>query len=345
MLYGHGDDAYLQSNSIIANFSTNVYDAPEPKGLKAYLEQNWSVINHYPEVLAESLRAKVAQHHQLSEAEVLVLNGAEEGIHLIARMLPGQSATICVPTFAEYADACQMYAHKLTFVPWEQLPDWNFATPLAFICNPNNPTGVAIDIDFIEHLLHRFPQTLFCVDEAFIDFTLAIDTHIPLLAKYENLVVLKSLTKNFSIPGLRLGYLLAAPKIVQQMQKVKVAWSVNALAIEAGKYLFDHCLHQPMLPLETMLQERAQWQTTLGAIPRLKWHPSDTHFFLGELTGGASAADLKTYLVNQHQLLIRDAANFQGLTPRHFRVASLSPEKNQLLTQALQAWIAQPKNK
>ena len=339
MLYGHGDDAYLQSNAIVANFSTNVYDAPEPKGLKEHLWQNWELVNHYPEVLAESLRVKITQYHQVPEDQVLVLNGAEEGIHLLARMQPQQTTTICIPTFAEYADACQMYGHKLTFVSWQQLPDWDFSTSLAFICNPNNPTGVALQVEFIEDLLKRFPKTLFCVDEAFIDFTLAIDSHIPLLAKYENLVVLKSLTKNFSIPGLRLGYVLATPKVIQQMQAVKVAWSVNSLAIEAGKYVFDHCLNQSILPIEAMLQERAQWQTTLGNISGFKWHSSDTHFFLGEVVGH-SAADLKAYLVNQHQLLIRDAANFQGLTPHHFRIASLSPEKNQLLTAALMAWVS-----
>ncbi|HAS42596.1 MAG TPA: hypothetical protein DCS93_19100 [Microscillaceae bacterium] len=339
MLYGHGDDAYLQSNAIVANFSTNVYDAPEPQGLKEHLWQNWEVVNHYPEVLAESLRVKIAQYHQVPEDQVLVLNGAEEGIHLVARMQPQQTATICIPTFAEYADACQMYGHQLTFVPWQQLPAWEFDTSLAFICNPNNPTGEAVKVELIEHLLKSFPKTLFCVDEAFIDFTLAIDSHIPLLAKYDNLMVLKSLTKNFSIPGLRLGYLLASPQVIQQMQAMKVAWSVNALAIEAGKYLFDHCVHQQVLPIEAMLQERAQWQDALRTISGFEWCASDTHFFLGKVIDH-SAAELKAYLVNYHQILIRDAANFQGLTPHYFRVASLSPQKNQLLTRALQAWSA-----
>ncbi|OJJ15019.1 hypothetical protein BKI52_39830 [marine bacterium AO1-C] len=339
MLYGHGDDAYLQSNTIVANFSTNVYDAPEPQGLKEHLWKNWEVANHYPEVLAESLREKIAHHHKLPAPNVLVLNGAEEGIHLVARMLPEQTTTICIPTFAEYADACQMYGHKLTFAPWQQLPDWEFTTSLAFICNPNNPTGVAIKVELIESLLKRFPKTLFCIDEAFIDFTEAIDSHIPLLAKYENLMVLKSLTKNFSIPGLRLGYLLAAPQVIRQMQAVKVAWSVNALAIEAGKYIFDQCMHQPILPIEAMLQERAQWQAVLQTIPGFKWYPTNTHFFLGEIVGD-TAANLKAYLMNNHQLLIRDAANFQGLTKHHFRIASLSPEKNQLLTQALKTWAS-----
>lgn len=344
MLYGHGDDAYLQENPIVANFSTNVYDAPEPQGLKEHLWENWSLVNHYPEVLAESLRAKITQYHRLSETNVLVLNGAEEGIHLLARMQPQQTATICIPTFAEYADACQMYGHELTFVNWEQLPDWNFTTSLAFICNPNNPTGVAVKVESIEDLLQRFPQTIFCIDEAFIDFTLAIDSHIPLLAKYDNLVVLKSLTKNFSIPGLRLGYVLATPKVIQQMQAVKVAWSVNALAIEAGKYIFDHCLSQTTLPIEEMIQERTKWQGILSTIPEFRWYPSDTHFFLGEVIGH-SAADLKTYLVNEHQLLIRDTANFRGLTSHHFRLASLSPKKNQLLTRALKAWASQKPRK
>lgn len=336
MLYGHGDDGYLQKKAIVANFSTNVYEAPEPLGLQAHLLQHWSVINHYPEVLAESLRAKIAQHHQLTEAQVLVLNGAEEGIHLIAQMYRGSATSIAMPTFSEYADACSIHGHRLSFVPWEQISEKNLSASLVFICNPNNPTGKALPINLIAHLLEKHPGTIFCIDEAFIDFTQTIDTHLPLLARHDNLIVLKSLTKNFSIPGLRLGYLLASRDIIQKMQTIKVAWSVNALAIEAGKYIFDR-YDQFALPIEKMLTEKKRWQQNLKAVDGFEWYESDTHFFLGKVPRG-TAVSLKNYLVAQHQLLIRDAANFQGLEMGHFRVATLSPEKNQLLTQALQTW-------
>lgn len=336
MLYGHGDDGYLQKKAIIANFSTNVYEAPEPLGLQAHLLQHWSVINHYPEVLAESLREKIAQYHQLNEGQVLVLNGAEEGIHLVAQMFRGSATSIATPTFSEYADACRIHGHALSFVPWEQMPDKYLCASLVFICNPNNPTGRTLSVCLIEHLLQKHPAAIFCIDEAFIDFTQTIDHHLPLLARYDNLIILKSLTKNFSIPGLRLGYLLASREIIQKMQTIKVAWSVNALAIEAGKYIFDQ-YDRLALPIEKMLAEKKQWLQNLKAIEGFEWYESDTHFFLGKVSQG-TAASLKKYLVTQYQLLIRDAANFQGLEVGHFRVATLSPEKNQLLTEALQTW-------
>jgi len=342
MLYGHGDDAYLQKNEIIANFSTNVYIGKEPKGLKEHLFSQWHKINTYPEILAESLREKIAQHHQLQETNVLVLNGAEEGIHLIAQVFQRKKTAIFTPTFSEYEDACKIHQHQLDFFPFgntQNLINIDLDADLVFICNPNNPTGEILTIDRIEHLLEKYPQTFFCIDEAFMNFTLSISSCVSLLQSHQNLIILKSLTKNFAIPGLRLGYLLASEILIKKMQDVKITWSVNALAIEAGKYIFENYdIHsKENIPLKELLIQKDNFFKQLKQIPNFEWYPSHTHFFLGK-TLKKTASKLKQYLVNEHQILIRDASNFRGLDQTFFRIATLSRNENKLLQQALEDW-------
>jgi threonine-phosphate decarboxylase len=335
MLHGHGDDAYRYQHQIIADFSTNVWAGGEPAGLKKHLFQQWHLIQKYPEVMAESLGDQVARHHQVKPEEVLVTNGTTESIYLLAQGFSGKRTTITVPAFAEYEDACRMHRHELNFLPWEVLATIPpLQTDLLFICNPNNPTGSVFPA--LEALLDKNPQTLFIVDEAFIQFTLSLETAVPLLRHYGNLVILRSMTKAFAIPGLRLGYLVGNEKLINQLKAFKSPWSVNALAIAAGKYIFDNLPRLPV-PVGQLLKDKETLAARLQQEAGVRVHPSHTHFFLAETPTG-TAAQLKHYLVQQFGLLIRDAGNFRGLGPKHFRVATLGPAQNELLIAALVQW-------
>jgi threonine-phosphate decarboxylase len=335
MLHGHGDDAYRYQHKIIADFSTNVWAAGEPVGLKKHLFEQWHLIQKYPEVVAESLAEQVARHHQVKPEEVLVTNGTTESIYLLAQGFRAQRTTIAIPAFAEYEDACRMHQHDLYFLPWEALtPIPLLRSDLFFLCNPNNPTG-SIFPD-LEALLTKNPQTLFVVDEAFIHFTLSLETAIPLLGRYGNLLILRSMTKAFAIPGLRLGYLVGNKKLIDQLKAFKPPWSVNALAIAAGKYIFDH-LDQLQVPVRQLLRDKEALASRMQHLAGIKVHPSHTHFFIAETPGG-TAAQLKQYLVEQFGLLIRDAANFRGLGSKHFRVAPVGQAQDQLLITALTEW-------
>lgn len=335
MLEGHGDDAYRYKQPIIADFSTNVWYGGEPAGLKNYIFEHWPVINRYPEVSAESLANTISQHHSLNTNQILVGSGTTESIYLIAQAFAGQNTTIVTPAFAEYEDACRLFGHKLHFLSWEEMSNLPvLSTSLAFICNPNNPTGLVFDA--LEKWIALNPQTTFVVDEAFIDFTRDITSTIPLVARYPNLLVLHSLTKAYVIPGLRLGYVASTVQQITKLKQIKQPWTVNAMALLAGKFIFEH-YDQIQLPLEQLLTDKKNFAETLAQNPVLKVHTSHTHFFLVETLHG-NAAQLKVHLIKNHGLLIRDASNFRNLTERHFRVATLSPTHNQLLVQALAEW-------
>jgi threonine-phosphate decarboxylase len=334
MLYGHGDDGYQFKADIVADFSTNVWYGGEPEGLKEYIFSNWNTINKYPEVLAESLSKKIGEHHGLQKDNILVNSGSTESIYLVAQAFRQKKTAIVIPAFAEYEDAAKMYQHEVSFIDWQQLnPSTQIKTELVFLCNPNNPTGEIFT--HIEELLSNNPQTIFVIDEAFIEFTLSISSSVLLVNKYKNLIILRSLTKAYAIPGLRLGYMVSSVEMIDSIKQFKFPWSVNTIALESGKFIFDN-YSDIQLPLKNLLKDKENFTNALEEAP-VNVLNSHAHFFLAELLNG-EASTLKQYLIKNHGILIRDASNFRGLKSGHFRIATLSAAKNQLLVNALKEW-------
>jgi len=351
MLYGHGDNGYLHPQELLADFSSNVWYGGEPAGLKEHLFHHWKLINRYPEVLAESLTERVSRHHGLSPENILINNGTTESIYLIAQLFQRKRTSIVLPSFSEYEDACRMHQHSLQFLPWAELENhithsatgraakpapgrspW-LNTDLLWVGNPNNPTGAVLPE--LATLVRRHPEIIFIVDEAFIEFTESIESLVALVRELPNLVVLRSLTKLFAIPGLRLGYVVAEKEMISRLRTFKLPWSVNALALEAGNFIFDRYNAIPF-PLASLLQDKAHFVRQLAATG-IKIENSHTHFFLCD-TGQNDAAELQHFLLDKFRLLIRNAANFRGLGAGNFRLATLSPDKNQWLINALKEW-------
>jgi threonine-phosphate decarboxylase len=334
MLHGHGDDGYRFKREIIADFSTNVWYGGEPTGLKEHLFDRWEIINKYPEVIGESLSEKISAHNHLQPENILVNNGSTESIYLIAQLFQKSKSIIVTPSFSEYEDACTLYQHNISFLDWNELhADLKIDADLFFICNPNNPTG-AVFHDF-EKLVLNNPTVTFILDEAFIDFTLAITSVIKLVKSHKNLIVMHSLTKNFAIPGLRLGYVAAVKTIIDKLKAYKFPWSVNSFALEAGHFIYDN-FSAVQIPLKQLLADKIEFEASFSNTP-ISISKSETHFFTA-ISKKGTAADLKIFLIENFGILIRDASNFRGLNPNHFRIATLASHKNQLLVTALAAW-------
>lgn len=327
MLNGHGDDRYQFNKAIIADFSSNVFYEGLSAGLKQQLALSLEKLNNYPEVNAQSLQQALAAWHQLAPSQVLVTNGATEAFYLIAHAYRNKSVTILIPAFAEYEDACRandLGIHCVTTLPA------TFSTDLVFFGNPNNPTGAILSTTIIKNILNTNPDTMFVIDEAYIDFTKEMVSMVAYLSDFKNLIIVKSLTKTYSIPGLRLGYLLS--NITDRILPYKMPWSVNALALEAGLYITEHAT---ALPLDTLLADTQELMAELRQYVTV--FDSHTNFFLCHTDKG-TAADLKLFLINEG-ILIRDAANFKSLGPGHFRIATQTKEQNRLLIKGIRAWI------
>ena len=338
MLFGHGDDYYRSAGERLINYSSNVWYGAEIEPLKAHLAANIDRITRYPEPDAGSLKCMLAEVHQLAPDRLLVTNGSITAFYLIAQAWQKSRSLIVVPSFAEYEDACRLYQHTLTFFPNQQDLSCMDLSQLDFcwICNPNNPDGRLISRERLLDLIERNPQTTFVIDQVYADFYRGHLLDLKEVETHPNLIIVQSISKLHKIPGMRIGYLVASPEMIRQIAAYLIPWSVNALAIEVGKYILQHP-EQFVLPLEQWLNETHRLQEQIRSLG-IESYPSAVTFFLNRLPEGRKASQLKDYLLKEKQILIRDASNFRTLDERCFRLSTQRPEENEVLLEAIRNW-------
>ena len=334
MIEGHGDDIYNCSRDLKSNFSTNIF-CKRNKGLEDHLKSHLYTIYSYPSPDASQLKKVIAEKEKVNDQSIVVTSGAVEAIYLIASSFSGHSS-IFTPTFSEYEDACRMNSHKISyFTELTNIPD---DANLVWICNPNNPDGTVFSCHDLERLLSFDQNRLVIIDQAYEDYSPEKMFDSEIVLKYPNLIILKSLTKKFSLPGMRIGYLVAHPDRIDRIRKRMMPWSVNSLAIEAALYCFEH---EEEFNVDTLalINERERIAKKLQELG-INTFKSQTNFMLCRLPLG-SANELKKYLIEKHGILIRDASNFHGLDKRYFRIAAQSIEENNDLINGIESWLKQ----
>ncbi|WP_044202400.1 histidinol-phosphate transaminase [Flammeovirga sp. OC4] len=334
MLNGHGDDLHLVKGQIKHNFSSNVFYKGCPPAILDTLKNQLHNIQNYPSPAAEELSVCASKRYDLPADNFLFTNGAIEAFYLIAQLFRGKSATIVGPTFSEYEDACRI--HEVDYQVVDRNVIQEHCNDLVFICNPNNPTGSIFTFEEIEHLLKENTKTTFVIDEAYIEFTSATISVVPLVKKYDNLIIVRSLTKTFTIPGLRLGYIISNALKVDSLKAIRIPWSVNGLALSAGKFLFEN-YDDLIFDIDQLLEERKVFQEQLKEIDFIEIQSTNTSYFLVKLLKG-KASELKNYLIEKG-ILIRDATNFTNLEGEHIRLSVQLPMANEQIIKALKSWI------
>jgi len=336
MIEGHGDDVYRYDDLVKVNFSSNVYQHVDYTELKQHLISRFDVVANYPEPEPRSLEKLIAQKEGISPESVLVTSGATEAIYLIAQLFQGSASVIPQPTFSEYADACRIHHHIISYENTDNLSQLP-RDRVYWICNPNNPSGNVLMKGFMEYLIRRSPRYTFVVDQSYEAYT-----NEPLLVPREmsslpNLFMLHSFSKSYGIPGVRLGYVTGAPASIRLLRSLRHPWSVSSLAIEVGKYLLKH--GKPAIAdLDAYLAETERLRGELRNIKGLRVFETKTNYMLCELEK-VTAHELKNYLIHEHGLLIRDCTNFYGLSNHFFRVSTQLPEENDLLIAAIREYL------
>ena len=342
MIEGHGDDSYRYARPIVSDFSSNVYGQIDLTPLKEHLCRRMDSIGHYPEPEPYTLEARLAAQLRLPAGSLCVTNGATEAIYLIAQTFRGTRSVILQPTFSEYEDACRLHGHRVSalFTLPDERTDYRLPPEvrMCWICNPNNPTGTLISKPQMERLIEANPEVCFVLDHSYAHFVLQPLCSDVWLAEQPHVLVLHSLTKQYAVPGLRLGYITGHAGLLQRIRANRMPWSVNQLAVEAGLYLCEHDLSAEV-DLPAYLAEARRLRSLLEALGGLEVWESQTHFMLVRLRMGRASA-LKEYLANEHGILIRDASNFDGLDEHYFRLAAQSPAENDRLVAAIAAWLA-----
>jgi len=296
-------------------------------------------LDRYPDREALAVRRALAERLDVSPDRILVGNGTSELLLLVALafLRRGDRVLVLEPTFEEYARVAGLMGARVE--RWTASPERDFAVDpvavaaclqrleprLVFLCNPNNPTGTALAPEIIAAWAQTHPRTLFVVDEAYLAFAPGLGSALSVGA--DNVLVLRSMTKDYALAGLRLGYAVGHLDVIAALARVRPPWNVNALAQAAGLAALSDGEH-----LRTTLTKIAQAKEALvGRLREIGLHPlpSAVHFFLVPVGDGAAFRQA----LLRHGILVRDCASF-GL-PAYVRIATRKPEENARLLDAI----------
>ncbi len=327
-------------DSKIVDFSSNVNPLGFPGIVKKAIDH--TKIPTYPDHNSTKLKQALSKYLGMPVANITVGNGATEIIYDFCRAASKSKVLIVSPTFGEYEAAARLYGAKPEFFATlnlqsdlEQFIQKIPKNGLVFVCNPNNPTGELVPKQSIIQIIRaaKVKSSLVFVDECFIELTQSPNQSvIGLVKKYPNLFVLRSLTKSFGLAGLRLGYAIGSKDLVSVLNKIKVPWSVNELAHQAG----IAALSDKTFLAKTRKLVKSESKFLIDSISKISGFScsdSATNFLLIKTKQPASLVQKKLLRKN---ILVRDCGNFRGLNPHYIRIAIRTRKENQKLVSALE---------
>ncbi|SDN27302.1 L-threonine O-3-phosphate decarboxylase [Paenibacillus sp. yr247] len=353
--YGHGGDlltaeeTFGRSMEQFLDFSSNMNPLGPPSAVSHILKEQWRDIVKYPDPAVRELRSKLSQKYDIPMESILVGNGAAELIDLTARVLKPAVTGLTRPSFSEYEEAIHKSGGGIYNIPLTHSNQYELqqqeieaaysAVDLFFLGHPNNPTGKLIPRSVIDMLMQSDRRLV--LDEAFMDFVPNEQDHslLKLASTSRQFFVIRSMTKFYSIPGLRLGFMVAHPDAIQQIKHQQVQWSVNYLAQRIGTAVlededFERASRQ-------WLKEEKPWLSEQLRQLGLEVVPSDVNFLLFSFPEhmGIHVKRAQKHMGYQG-ILIRDASLFEGLNERYCRVAIRLREDNERLIAGLHNMLA-----
>jgi threonine-phosphate decarboxylase len=344
-LFRHGGRKLLRQEPAL-DFSISVNPlGPPPKVLDA-LRAGLDDIAHYPDSESTVLAERLAAHHDVNPEQIVVGNGSMELIYAVARACRPRRVAIAEPAFTEYLRASLLVGaaaeHWLAEGSHFDLEPFDPGqAELVWLCNPNNPTGRLWPSGVLQSWIRNRRTTLFVVDEAFLPFLEDEEDHslVAELSGSANLIVLRSMTKLYALPGLRLGYAIAGVQLANSIRAQLPPWSVNGLAQAAGLAALEDRDFLARTRAWFSAERRVFDQVLDSLSHHLAIVPSQANFNLLRLRHGSSswlAASLA-----ERGIAIREASNFIGLSEGHFRVAVHKAPDNESLLGELRSLLGE----
>ena len=354
---GHGGDIYAAARELgrdsaeICDFSASINPlGPSPHVWRA-ITRSRHLLSHYPDPDCWDLRQALAAFWQIDPEQIVVGNGSTELIDALPRALGIHRLLVVQPTFSEYAaamvraggQAAPLYADRRN----------QYAIPIArlcrvmetgrsdgrsidgiVLCHPNSPTGQACSADDIARLATAARQRglWLVIDEAFADYC-PDRSVLPHAASWPHVVILRSMTKFYALPGLRVGYAVATHTTVRRLQRQLPPWSVSAMGQVAALAAVNDAAHAQK-SLRFMARERERMRTLLAALPGCVVMPTYANYFLVELPRGWHASDI-TERLRSRGLLIRDCSSVLGANSRSIRLAVRSVQDNDRIVRTI----------
>ena len=331
--------------------NTNENPYPASPKIAESIQEQIDLLRLYPEPTSQALRSAIAQQFDLSSDQLIIGNGSDNILDMITRSFVGLGqAGHTVPSYSLYPVVVALSGGDILNIPFEEsleLPvDAIAKTPASvfFLTNPNAPTGVCFSLESIEAVLKKIKGIL-VVDEAYIDF--GGQSAIPLLQSYDNLIVVQTFSKSYSLAGLRVGYALASPKIIQVLDRVRDAYNVDRIAQSIAQVALEDRSHFEA-NCEKIIQTRSQSEAFLKS---LDWftYPSSANFLFTQpkdaqgATGPEVAVSLFEYLKSKY-ILVRYFGS-HPLTCSFLRVSIGTDNQMKTFNEGIESWLKQePQN-
>jgi len=360
MISGHGGNVYELARTLgcspteIVDMSSNINSLGPPPGLVDYLKSKIDNLTKLPEVDCREVIRNYAALMDIDPMRILAGNGTTQFIYSIPQVLESKRALILGPTYSDYRDACHRQGVDLSTVVASEhddfIPDLGGLEKIlphvdtVFICNPNNPTGSLVTREKLQDLCAAYPRTAFIIDESYLPFVDEGENQSLVNAGLENVLVLASISKIFTIPGLRIGFLIGSAERIKKFKASLLPWNVNALAQTAVHYLAENkeLVHTFIKNAQLYFQaQKAVFYKKSEPYQALKTFPSSTPFILIKLTGALTAAKVCANLAKD-KILVRNCSNFDGLSDRFIRISLKSQEVNRMLTEKLAVLVQKP---
>ena len=334
----HGGNIYTYENCL--DFSANCNPLGTPESVKKAVQESLDKIKDYPQVGYAPLREALGEYEDMNPEYIICGNGAAELIFSLCQSVRPKKALVPAPTFAEYEQAlesvgCQVEHVLLREEDTFQMQE-NFLECLhkdldiVFLCNPNNPTGILIDREFLFRILRycREMEILLVVDECFLDFVrepgrYSLKAQLP---RYHNLFILKAFTKRYAMAGIRLGYGLCENKeLLEKMSMVTQPWNVSVMAQAAGIAALKEYSYVEE-GRKVVFEEAAYLKQGLSDLG-FTVYPSEANYIFFRGKAGLFEKGI------QNGVIIRDCSNYSGLGEGYYRIAVRTrPENDRLLT-------------
>lgn len=336
----------IKMPSEIIDFSVNINPFGPPGSLVEKWEDWLPLIQDYPDPKGRELINLISKVEKVPNSYITLGNGGSELIMLLGRRFSGQPIGIIQPTFSEYEKATKAAHCSVSYIHLKE-PDWSLdfeelykvipTLGALFICNPNNPTGHSHSMNDLLKLLEICEENkcFLIVDEAFYDFQMEYNNLSSCIQKSNYLILIRSLTKMFSIAGLRLGYLLANEKIINELKTLQPEWNVNAIALEAGRECISE--HEFVQQTQVFIQDERERITTILTDNGYHLSNSCVNFYLLKDPKLTDQQPLLEHLLMKG-IVPRHTESFPGLNGMWLRFSLRTRPENEMLLEALMDW-------
>jgi adenosylcobyric acid synthase len=318
------------------DFAVNVVAGGPPDWLRRNLTDTLPRVSQYPDPSAA--KQSLGERHDRSPAEVLPTNGAAEAFWLIAAALRPRRAAVVHPSFTEPEVALRALGMSVSRV-FRREDDFGLDSSgvpsdcdVVFVCNPNNPTGTLDPAETLRRLAG--PDRIVVVDEAFMEFCIGERESLSNGPATDGILVIRSVTKLFAVPGVRAGYVLGGAPLIERLEAVRQPWSVNVLALSVLEACASHRQEGELIAAETR-RKRGTLVSDLQDIPSIRVWPSEANFVLVEVPDGVTVCES----LLEKGFAVRPCETFPGLSADYLRIAVGSDDDNRALVEALESSV------